>query len=64
MLLTHDVATMVGFAYDRVHAGLPMPGLVEVPRDMPVGRAIEELLLLAEVSVEGELDGQVRYLPL
>jgi uncharacterized protein DUF5615 len=64
VLVTHDVATMVGFAYDRVRAGLPMPGLVEVPRDLPVGWAIEELLLLAEASVERELDGQVRYLPL
>ena len=64
VLVTHDVATMVGFAYDRIRGGLPMPGLVEVPRDLPVGRAIAELLLLTEASVEGELDGQVRYLPL
>jgi hypothetical protein len=64
VLVTHDVATMVGFAYDRVRAGLPMPGLVEVPRDLPVGQAIEQLLLVAEVSLDGELEGQVRYLPL
>jgi len=26
--LTHDVSTMAGFGYDRVKAGLKMPGLV------------------------------------
>src|SRR5262245_27013922 len=36
---------------DRVRAGLPTPWLVEVPRDLPVGRAIEELLLLTRPPV-------------
>jgi hypothetical protein len=36
----------------------------EVSRDLPIGRAIEEILLLAECSLEGEWEGQVRYLPL
>ena len=31
---------------------------------VPVGVAIEEILLLAECGVEGEFEGQVRYLPL
>jgi hypothetical protein len=29
LLLTHDVATITGDAYERAGAGLPMPGLVE-----------------------------------
>ncbi len=41
-----------------------MPGVFEVSRDLPVGRAIEEILLLAECSLEREWEGQVRYLPL
>ena len=64
LVLSHDVSTMVGFAYDRVKAGQPMPGLVEVSRQVPLGEAIEDLLLLARCSVEGEWDGQVLYLPL
>ena len=64
IVLTHDVATMVTFAYERIQAGLPMPGLFEVSRRVPVGLAIEEILLIAECSVEGEWDNQVRFLPL
>jgi hypothetical protein len=64
VLLTHDVATITRYAYKRVQAGQPMPGVFEVSRAVPVGRAIEDILLLAECSLEGEWEGQVRYLPL
>jgi Domain of unknown function (DUF5615) len=64
VVLTHDVATMTNFAYERMQAGLEMPGLFEVSRRVPVGLAIEELLLIAECSLEGEWEGQVRFLPL
>jgi hypothetical protein len=32
---------------------LPMPGLFEVRQELPIGVAIEEILLLAEGSLEG-----------
>jgi hypothetical protein len=64
VLFTHDVSTMTRHAYDRVRAGLPMPGVFEIPQSLPVGQAIEELLLIAESSLEGEWADQVRYLPL
>ncbi len=64
VVLTHDVATMTNFAYDRIQAGLAMPGLFEVSRRVSVGLAIEEILLIAECSLEGEWEGQVRFLPL
>ncbi len=41
-----------------------MPGVFEVSRDLPIGHAIEEMLLLAECRLEGEWEGQVPYLPL
>ncbi len=63
-LLTHDVATMTRYAYERVRAGKPMPGVFEVGRTVPIGLAIEEILLIARYSLEGEWEGQVRYLPL
>jgi len=62
--LTHDVATMTRYAYERAQAGRLMPGVFEVSRTGPVGLAIEEILLIAECSLEGEWEGQVRYLPL
>lgn len=64
VVLTNDVATMTDFAYQRVVAGLSMPGLFEISRRVPVGVAIEEILLLAECSLEDEWEGQVRFLPL
>jgi hypothetical protein len=64
VLLTHDVNTIVGFAYDRVQAGLKMPGVLEISDQMPIGQAIEEILLIIEASFEGEWENQVRYIPL
>jgi hypothetical protein len=64
VLLTHDVATMTRYAYEWVQTGKLMPGVFEVSRTVPVGLAIEEILLIAECSPEGEWEGQVRYLPL
>lgn len=64
VLLTHDAATMSRYAWDRVAAGEPMPGLFEVAPDLPVRVAIDEVLILAACSRAGEYEGQVRYLPL
>ncbi len=64
VLLTHDVSTITYYAYERVRAGQSMPGVFEVSRDVPIGVAIEDILLLAECSLDDEWEGQVRYLPL
>jgi hypothetical protein len=64
VLLTHDVSTITRHAYERVSAGLPMPGVFEVTLSIPIGVAIDEILLVAEVSLPDEWEGQVAYLPL
>jgi len=64
VLLTHDVSTMTHYAYERIRASRPMPGVFEVSRAIPIGRAIDDILLLAECSLDNEWEGQVRYLPL
>ncbi len=64
IVLTHDVMTVTGFAYDRVREGRPMPGVVEVPTTMAIGLAIREIELLAIAGRPEDLDRQVRYLPL
>jgi hypothetical protein len=64
VLFTHDASTITKYAYERVIAGQPMPGVFEVSRDVPIGSAIDDILLVAEYSIEGEWEGQVRYLPL
>ena len=62
--LTHDVSTMTVHAYARVSSDLPMPGVFAVSQLAPIGQVIEDLLLLAECSLPGEWEGQVRYVPL
>ena len=41
-----------------------MPGVFEVTSVAPVAQAIDDLILLAECSFDGEWEGQVRFLPL
>lgn len=64
VVVSHDVSTLTKHAYDRVAAGLRMPGVFEVPNTLSIGRAIDDLLLIVECGLEDEWEGQVRYLPL
>lgn len=64
ILLTHDVNTMSKYAYERLAAGLFMPGVFEVSTNLPIGQAIEELILIIGASESEEWVGQVRHLPL
>lgn len=64
LLLTHDVSTMVPFAYERVAAGEEMAGVLAVAALLPIGQVIEDLYFIAECSLEGEWRGRVVFLPL
>ncbi len=64
ILLTHDRRTMSRFAYERMERGEPMPGIVVMSDTIPIGRAVEDILLLAEAGREDEWENQVQYLPL
>jgi hypothetical protein len=61
VLLTHDFDTLIGYAWDRVRAGLPMPGVVAVRQGMATGRVIDEIELIAGASDEGEWADQVLF---
>lgn len=64
VLLTHDVTTITKFVYERVEAGKRMSGVIEVSRSVPLGAAIDDILLLAEISNDREWEGHIIYLPL
>ena len=64
ILLTHDVQTMTKHTYDRIQAGLPMPGVIEVRDDLPIGQAIEEILTALFASRPGEPANRITYIPL
>ena len=64
ILLTHDIKTIPRYAYERVTAGLPMPGVIAIRRQVPVKAAIAELLVVVGASEPSEWQNQVTFLPL
>lgn len=64
ILLTHDRDTLPNFAHDRVRAGKPMPGVFLVSDLMPLGQAIDEILLAVECLPPEECKNSVRFFPL
>ena len=64
IVMSHDVNTLTGFAYERTRKNLSMPGLFEVDPNASFREIIDDILLLAECSLEGEWEGQVLYIPL
>jgi hypothetical protein len=65
ILLTHDRSTMAGFAYERVAAGLPMPGVFVIhDRRNQIGQMVEEVLLPVLCSEQHEWKDRVQFLPI
>ncbi len=63
-LVTHDLRTVPKHAYERVKAGLPMAGVIAVPDDLAIGRAVQDLIILAECAEPAEVQSVIIYLPL
>lgn len=64
VLLTHDISTVTRFAWDRVREGKPMPGVVQIGAQVPIGHAVDDILILALASEPAEWADQVLFLPL
>jgi hypothetical protein len=64
VLVSHDHRTMRAHAEERLRIELPMAGLVLVPQEYPIGRAIDDLALIAEATTAHEWDGKIVFLPL
>jgi hypothetical protein len=64
IVLTHDRATMSDYAYERLAAGERMVGVFVLDDRFPVGRAIEEILLIAACTEQVEWSGRAVHLPL
>jgi hypothetical protein len=64
ILVTHDIKTVPKYAYERVSAGQPMPGIIVVPETLDIGEAIEQLVMVVECSEQSELANQVMHVPL
>lgn len=55
---------MTVHAKARLLATKPMSGLILISQDYPVGQAIDDLVLIAEVSTVEEWQGKIIFLPL
>lgn len=64
IVLTHDRATMSDYAYERVAAGEAMAGVFILNDRFPVGRAIEEILLMVVCTEQAEWSGRAVHVPL
>lgn len=64
IVISHDVRTMMGHAKNRLRLGKPLPGLFLIRQDVPIGLAIEEIVMVAECSQPEEWNGKIRFLPL
>jgi predicted nuclease of predicted toxin-antitoxin system len=64
ILVTHDRTTMPGFAYERVRAGVSMPGVFVIRNQPNLGLMIDEILLVALCGVQDEWRDRVEFLPL
>ncbi|MEX2175952.1 MAG: DUF5615 family PIN-like protein [Pirellulaceae bacterium] len=62
--ISHDVNTMIDAANGRLGAGQAMSGLIVVPQWLGIGRAIDELRYVAEVSTAQEMDAATVWLPI
>jgi len=64
VLVTHDVRTMPEHFSDFLLADQSCAGMILVPKKMPIGAAIDDLLLIWQVSEAEEWINQMRRLPL
>ncbi len=54
VVISHDFRTMKVHAEERLRRHLPMAGLLLLHQTYPVGQAIEDLVLIAEVTAAEE----------
>jgi hypothetical protein len=65
IVLSHDVQTLAGYANERVRAGLPMPGVIEVrKRGTPIGQAIDEWSVMIGAGEPEDFENLVRFVPM
>lgn len=63
IVVSRDRATMKDEAQARMARHESMPGVILAHQQIPIGRAAEHLLTYAVAGEEGDLEGQVIYLP-
>lgn len=63
VIVTHDVNTFTDAAKKKIFSSEKMFGLIVVPQNMQIGRAIDELKIIITCSEENEFENLIAYLP-
>jgi predicted nuclease of predicted toxin-antitoxin system len=63
-MLTHDSSTMTYYAKQLLAHDEPMAGVIVVPDQLTIGRAIENLELSIQCQSQSELRDLIQHLPL
>ena len=63
-LITNNRESMPQHLSDHLLAGHHVPGIFTINLEVPMGKIIEELLLIAGASDEDEYINEIKYLPL
>jgi hypothetical protein len=65
ILLTHDIKTMPQHVAEVLASGQSIAGIIFVPKSMPIGEAIQDILIIAESCSPEEMKNWMYvYLPL
>jgi hypothetical protein len=63
VLLTHDVNSMPGFAFERLRDGKLHAGVMLVRKTSASARIVEDLTIIALAGTEADVGGQVLNIP-
>jgi hypothetical protein len=63
VIVSYDVNTLIGFAYQRIRAAKPMAGLVIGFRHIAVGDVVRDLAIISVCGFPSDLKNQVLFLP-
>ena len=60
VLITRDVSSMRGYAYQRAAAGLPLPGVIIASDDIPFGDTLQGIIRRAAAQLS-DIENQVVF---
>lgn len=63
-LVTNNRKSMPGHLKDHLDNGDHVPGIFVINQEMSIGEIIDELILIAEASLEDEYQDRILYLPI
>ncbi|MEO7674235.1 MAG: DUF5615 family PIN-like protein [Pyrinomonadaceae bacterium] len=64
VIVTHDEKTFHIFAYERMTKSKKMSGVIVVPDQTPIGKAIEDLVTVITCNFDNEWENNITRIPI